>query len=187
MSAQKKDPSGVPRAVDADRMDKSQNNSGIVVGEESVAVKTTTGQTTDTTQTAFIKVYQDAGVIGVSMLTLLVLCILLGSFCLRLLKLYAAMSVAQDQISSSRTVAVEKLATATLLVQAEVKSLKASLSEFSAEIRRAGSDLRASDLDLSHKLELQSQALVNKLDMISLAMSGGAFSSTHGAEKGSHE
>lgn len=88
-------------------------------------------------KTEFVKVYQDAGVVGVSMLTLLVLCLLLGLFCGRLIKMYITLTEQRDRIEAARTEAIEKL-TANLLL------LRSEMTTAVAEVRRENADLRAS-------------------------------------------
>lgn len=81
----------------------------------------------------FVKVYQDAGVVGVSMLTLLVLCLLLGLFCGRLIKMYIALTESRDKVETARTEAIEKLAANVLLLRTEMTAAV-------AEIRRENAD-----------------------------------------------
>jgi hypothetical protein len=115
------DLSGVPRPVDPARIEPARSNSGVMVGETTQ----TEGQTTATThddqyKTAFIKVYQDAGVIGASMLTLLVLCVLLGWFSLRLLKMYTTLTESRDKLDAMRTAALERISQTMLTLQASL-------------------------------------------------------------------
>jgi vacuolar-type H+-ATPase subunit I/STV1 len=102
------DPSGVNRPVSSNRVDAAKHNSGVVVGTE------------QNSQTAFIKVYQDAGVIGVAMITLLTLCLLLAVFCSRLIKMYSSLTESRDSLEQLRSQATEKLATAVLLLRTEL-------------------------------------------------------------------
>lgn len=111
------DPSGVGRPVEQGRLEKSAGNSGIVVGESKDLTASTAE---DPYKTEFVKVYQDAGVVGVAMLTLLVLCLLLGLFCSRLIKMYIALTGSRDVLEATRTTAVEKLATSMLVMRSEV-------------------------------------------------------------------
>lgn len=73
--------------------------SAVVQGVE----RTTSSTSADGYKTEFVKIYQDAGVIGASMLTLLVLCFLLGMFCLRLLKMYVSLTESRDKLDATRT------------------------------------------------------------------------------------
>lgn len=120
------DPSGQPRPVEPGRLEKSAENSGLVVGEKKTG--TTTATTADDGyKTEFVKVYQDAGVVGVSMLTLLVLCLLLGLFCTRLLKMYISLTESRDTLEAARTQAIEKLTTAMVLLRSETNTVVAEL------------------------------------------------------------
>ncbi len=117
------DPSGVPRALEPGRLERSGNNSGVVVGE----TKTTSSTGSDAYKTEFVKVYQDAGVVGAAMLTLLVLCVLLGLFCGRLIKMYTALTESRDSLETARTVAIEKLTTSMVLLRSETNTVVAEL------------------------------------------------------------
>lgn len=100
------------------RISVAQQNSGVVVGTKKTSVETTAG-TEQSSQTAFIKVYQDAGVIGVAMITLLALCLLLAVFCSRLIKMYSSLTESRNQLDQLSTAAIERLTTATLLLKTE--------------------------------------------------------------------
>ena len=165
------DESGALRPVDQDRLEKNEGNSGIVIGKETTKDTTTSGTTVDSTQTAFIKIYQDAGVIGVSMLTLLVLTVLMGMFSLRLLKLYTASGQAQENASAGRVVAVEKLATAVMLLKNEVTGLAADLSAASMESRITTTALSNSILAISNASIVRDAAILNKFDMLVVLLS----------------
>jgi len=82
-------------------------------------------------QTEFVRVYQDAGVIGVSMLTLLALCLLLGLFSLRLLKMYVALTESRDKIDQARNEIALKVAESLLTLEHRVM---ARLNELTIEI-----------------------------------------------------
>jgi hypothetical protein len=112
------DPNGVPRQVPTERVEPAKNNSGIIVGEVK-ETSTHTGQP-DEYKTAFVKVYQDAGVIGVGMLTLLVLCVLMGFFNMRLLKMYTTLTESRDNLDKARTTALERLSLTMLTLQQNV-------------------------------------------------------------------
>ena len=113
------DPSGQARQVEPGRVERAAANSGLIVGE----TKTTASTGDQTYKTEFVKVYQDAGVVGVSMLTLLVLCVLLGLFCSRLIKMYTALTESRDNLETARTVAIEKLTTSMVLLRGETNAV----------------------------------------------------------------
>lgn len=121
--AQSGDPSGVPRTVAPGTSERNRENSGLVVGE----TKTVSSTGDDTYKTEFVKVYQDAGVVGAAMLTLLVLCLLLGMFCSRLIKMYTALTESRDTLETARTVAIEKLSTSLILLRSETSTVIAEL------------------------------------------------------------
>lgn len=101
------------------------DDSGIVVGTTRTVDQRTTpaGTTQDVSyQREFIKVYQDAGVVGLSFLTLLVLCVLLGLFTMRLLRMFQALTASRDALETARTTAIEKLTTSVLLLRQEFAS-----------------------------------------------------------------
>lgn len=120
------DPNGEPRPISTDRVDPAKNNSGVIVGEVK-QTSSSTGQPEEY-KTAFVKVYQDAGVIGVAMLTLLALCLVMGFFNVRLLKMYTALTESRDKLDASRTQALERIAqtvlTFQLTITAEMNGLK---------------------------------------------------------------
>jgi len=124
------DPSGVPRPVEPERIQNARANSGIIVGEQSQPVTTTAGTQQDQYKTAFIKVYQDAGVIGVAMLTMLALCVISILFSTRVLKMYSALVTANTALVSASADATLKIATAMTLLDA---TLKSSVNEFRRE------------------------------------------------------
>lgn len=117
------DPTGVPRTVAPGALERSRENSGVIVGES----RTSTSTGDDTYKTEFVKVYQDAGVVGVAMLTLLVLCLLLGLFCSRLIKMYTALTESRDTLEAARTAAIEKLSTSLILLRSETSTVIAEL------------------------------------------------------------
>lgn len=126
------DPSGVARPVEAGRLERSANNSGVIVGESKTTTTTQpsathAGTSEDAYKTEFVKVYQDAGVVGMSMLTLLVLCLLLGLFCSRLIKMYIALTASRDTLEAARTAAIEKLTTSLVLLRSETNTVVAEL------------------------------------------------------------
>lgn len=101
------------------------DGSGIVVGTTKTVDQriTPAGTTQDVSyQREFIKVYQDAGVVGLSFLTLLVLCVLLGLFTMRLLRMFQALTASRDALETARTTAIEKLTTSVLLLRQEFAS-----------------------------------------------------------------
>lgn len=75
-------------------------------------------------QTEFIKVYQDAGVIGAAMITLLALCVLLGVFCLRLLKMYTLLTTSRDDLETKRGLFSEKIAERLMVIDFATKEIK---------------------------------------------------------------
>jgi len=117
------DPSGESRPLEDGRLQKAGENSGLIVGE----TKTHTGTGDDAYKTEFVKVYQDAGVVGVAMLTLLVLCLLLSLFCSRLIKMYVALTESRDNLESARSIAIEKLTTSLLMLRSETNSAVSEL------------------------------------------------------------
>lgn len=92
-----------------------------------------TGPPDSAYKTEFVKVYQDAGVVGAAMLTLLVLCLLLGLFCGRLIKMYITLTEQRDRIESARTEAIEKLTANLLLLRSEMSSAVAEVRRENAE------------------------------------------------------
>lgn len=93
-------------------------------------VTTTTASTSDNYKTEFVKVYQDAGVVGAAMLTLLALCLLLGLFCTRLIKMYTTLTASRDAVEAARSGAIEKLTMSVVLLRSENT---AALSQFRAQ------------------------------------------------------
>lgn len=100
-----------------------------MVGETLQPVQTTTTGTTEQSKTAFIKVYQDAGVIGVAMITMLALCVLMALFSSRLLKMYASLTTTQAELNKTYADAIDRITKAVLITDANIKSA-------TAEIRR---------------------------------------------------
>lgn len=80
-----------------------------------------------TYKTEFVKVYQDAGVVGAAMLTLLVLCLLLGLFCSRLIKMYITLTEGRDRVEAARTAAIEQLSQNLVLLRSEMNNAVAEL------------------------------------------------------------
>lgn len=118
-------------------------------------------QTDGTSQTAFIKIYQDAGVIGVAMITLLALCVLLGIFSFRLLKMYVALTESRDKLDTTRTLAVERVSAsvlslsstvqiATTEIRAEHTEHTSKLSEVASQIANLSGKADANDVQLRH-------------------------------------
>jgi hypothetical protein len=131
------DPSGQARQVEPGRVERAAANSGLIVGE----TKTTASTGDQTYKTEFVKVYQDAGVVGMAMLTLLVLCVLLGLFCSRLIKMYTALTESRDNLETARTVAIEKLTTSMVLLRREHESALAKMVELASGQREQASAL----------------------------------------------
>lgn len=135
------------RAIGPDATAIGRGNSAIVVGVSSdkkgqenpptsyeSQPQATQPVTTATTQvpndqykTEFIKVYQDAGVIGVAMLTLLALCVLLALFASRILKMYIAMIASREKAEELRLQFFQALTTTVTEVSADVKQLSNDL------------------------------------------------------------
>jgi hypothetical protein len=124
------DPSGVPRPVDPERIPVARANSGIMVGEQATSTTTTAGTQQDQYKTAFIKVYQDAGVIGVAMLTMLAISLISIMFSTRVLKMYSTLVTANTALVSASADATLKIATAMTLLDS---TLKSSVNEFRRE------------------------------------------------------
>lgn len=102
--------------------------SAVVVGVEREplgAGKTTAQQ--DAYKTQFIKVYQDAGVIGTAMLTLLVIIVILGSLCTRILRMYRDLATNRDEAETRRLQYFDTLTQSVKGVETAVGSLKNSL------------------------------------------------------------
>lgn len=120
------------------RMEANKENSGVLVGE----TKTTSSAGDVGYKTEFVKVYQDAGVVGLTTLTLLVLCCLLGLFCTRLIKMYTALTESRDALEQARTTAIEKLTTSLLLLRTDttavVTELKREHEFHAATLERVG-------------------------------------------------
>lgn len=99
-----------------------------IVGTGSGVVVKTSETQNDSYKTEFVKVYQDAGVIGASMLTLLVLCFLLGMFCLRLLKMYSTLTESRDKLENTRLQYSERLTESLLGLRADLQSVASELT-----------------------------------------------------------
>lgn len=80
-------------------------------------------------QTEFVKVYQDAGVIGVAMLTLLALCVLLGLFSLRLLKMYVELTKARDALEDKRVLFSEKTIERLMSIDSGIRNQRDCLND----------------------------------------------------------
>jgi hypothetical protein len=142
------DPSGQARQVEPGRVERAAANSGLIVGE----TKTTASTGDQTYKTEFVKVYQDAGVVGMAMLTLLVLCVLLGLFCSRLIKMYTALTESRDNLETARTVAIEKLTTSMVLLRGETNAVV-------QELRREHESALAKMVELASGQREQASAL----------------------------
>lgn len=106
----------------------ARESSGIVVGvtrEPSPGTHTSTSD--GSYKTEFVKVYQDAGVIGLSMLTLLVLCFLLGMFSLRLLRMYVSLTESRDKLETVRSAFFEKITERLLTLESKVEKVTTEL------------------------------------------------------------
>ena len=132
-------------------------------------MKTNATTESDQYKTAFVKVYQDAGVIGVSMLTLLVLCLLLGIFCLRLLKMYTTLTESRDNLDATRTAALERVAQTMLLLQhtfsTEITSLKQEHTEHYSKLDKLSSESERK-LELLRREEIQLDRVLDRLTQI---------------------
>lgn len=167
------DPNGVPRPVDPERIDRARANSGIIVGEQAVPVKTTAGTEQDNYRTAFVKVYQDAGVIGVAMLTLLALCVLMAIFCNRVLRMYSAAVSEHNKLLISTAQATEKLANSYLLLNANVTALSTTVNNAVAEIRREHDEEGDRTRDLIARMDRMEERSKVPLDLLSRALAEG--------------
>lgn len=112
-------PSGELRPVPPDAPVAGHAESGVVQG----VTKTNSSTGEDSYKTQFVKVYQDAGVIGASMLTLLVLCFLLGMFSLRLLKMYVALTESRDKLDAARTEFSSKMVEKIIILETTQKNV----------------------------------------------------------------
>ena len=87
-------------------------------------------------KTEFVKVYQDAGVIGVAMLTLLVLCLIMGWFSMRVLRMYTTMLDSRDKAEALRVQFFDKLTLAVTGVGNEVREIKTEIrADHEAQLR----------------------------------------------------
>lgn len=132
-------------------------------------VTTTTAGTTDAYRTEFVKVYQDAGVVGVAMLTLLVLCLLLGLFCTRLIKMYTTLTSSRDAVETARGQAIEKLTMSVVLLRSEST---AGLAEYRRHSAERGEQLKnltrtleeyANRSEKAHGVLIEIQTLVGQI------------------------
>jgi hypothetical protein len=101
--------------------------------------KTTTTTTTtqpDQYKTEFVKTYQDAGVVGVGMLTLLVICVLLALLTFRVVKMYSNLVTARDALDASRVNVIEKLTENILGIRGEIATNAQALNSVRSEILR---------------------------------------------------
>lgn len=100
-----------------------RGQSAVVIGE----TKTTSSTGDQQYKTEFVKVYQDAGVIGVAMLTLLVLCLLMGWFSIRVLRLYTSSLDSRDKAETLRLTFFDRLTNAVTVLSADMVETKTIL------------------------------------------------------------
>lgn len=86
--------------------------------------RTTATTASDPYKSEFVKVYQDAGVIGVAMLTLLAICVLLSILAFRLAKMYSTLISARDSLDAQRVAVIEKLTLAVVEVKGTIQSVR---------------------------------------------------------------
>jgi hypothetical protein len=109
--------------------------------------KTTATTASDPYKSEFVKVYQDAGVIGAAMLTLLAICVLLSILAFRLAKMYSTLITARDSLDAQRVAVIEKLTLAVVEVKGMMQSVRDDIminrqensgthQEIVAEVRR---------------------------------------------------
>jgi hypothetical protein len=170
-----KDPNGVPRPLPPERVDPAANNSGILIGEVKDPSPTVAGvQQPDNYKTAFVKVYQDAGVIGVAMLTLLGLCVLMGLFNVRLLKMYTSLTESRDRLDQARTIALEKMSLTVLTLQStvtlELASLKQTIADQYSKLDRLSSE-SDKKLEILRREEVLMDKIADRLTQIEFAQS----------------
>lgn len=96
--------------------------------------KTTTTTTTDPYKTEFVKVYQDAGAIGVAMLSLLVISALLAILTFRVVKMYSSLVTARDSLDASRVTVIEKLTESILAIRVDMGGHRDSIGHLRDEI-----------------------------------------------------
>lgn len=96
--------------------------------------KTTTTTSSDPYKTEFVKVYQDAGAIGVAMLTLLVIAALLAILTFRLVKMYSNLVNARDSLDAARVTVIEKLTENIVGIRGEVGANKQAVEAVRDEI-----------------------------------------------------
>ena len=90
--------------------------------------RTQTATTTDAYKTQFVKVYQDAGVIGASMLSMLVIIAILGALCVRILRMYRDMLTNRDAAETKRLEYFDKLTDSVTLVSTAITHLRSDLA-----------------------------------------------------------
>lgn len=99
----------------------------------------------DPYKTEFVKVYQDAGVIGVAMLTLLVIAAILSILLFRLTRMYGNLVTARDQLDAARVTVIEKLTENIIGIRAESGTLRNEIHLGREEVSR-GRDLLLSEM-----------------------------------------
>jgi hypothetical protein len=131
-------------------------------------------QQPDNYKTAFVKVYQDAGVIGVAMLTLLGLCVLMGLFNVRLLKMYTSLTESRDRLDQARTIALEKMSLTVLTLQStvtlELASLKQTIADQYSKLDRLSSE-SDKKLEILRREEVLMDKIADRLTQIEFAQS----------------
>lgn len=98
--------------------------------------KTNATTSSDPYKTEFVKVYQDAGVIGVAMLTLLVICTLLAILTFRLAKMYSSLVTARDSLDAARVTVIEKLTEKIVEIRGEVGAARGEVSGVRIEVEQ---------------------------------------------------
>lgn len=137
--------------------DKNTDTKTVTTGTPENGTRTTATTTTtpsDEYKTQFVKVYQDAGVIGVSMLTLLVLCLVMGWFSMRVLRMYTAMVDSRDKAETARLEYFAKLTEAVTVLSSDVKQVMTDLR----------SDHNTQDNELAN-ITTALKSLADKLDL----------------------
>lgn len=115
-------------------------------------------QTTASTQqpdykSEFIQTYQNAGVIGVSMLTLIALCLLLGMFALRLLKMYITLTETRDKQENARLAFFDKLTLSMLALQSDLKQVQTELKSDHQNQEKSISEVQKGVDRVCHRLD----------------------------------
>jgi hypothetical protein len=119
-----------PSTSSAGGQSSSQSGGTTTTGPSS----TTTTTVSDPYKTEFVKVYQDAGVVGVAMLTLLVIVAVLAILAFRLAKMYSNLITSRENLEGTRTTVLEKLTESILSVKAEVGTIDGQLETVRSEI-----------------------------------------------------